>query len=313
MKGQLLPAKFRELDRFSYRQRSRRYDGDFHEDAKEGVPEDVLASRAAWYEGDNFAQEYQNKKGRVKERQHELPDPVPAPPNQVPTPSNSVPTPLDRLRQTLRESGSDTEASSASTEGSGFNKRPIAQGQATSVPTVKSTPVLVPSLEQRIFTENDFPPLSSSESEGPGTPPRQTSMNKPRKQQSRNLQAEGRLEKNGSRPARAVEPGLQTNSTEAQLLSLQGANALLRETASLPGRGRAGALLRHAALPALRLPTEDHVPGYNRYEQVGAQRYETRRNEFHFPADEDLLAAPEVVPVPNHHIVGGTQVKIRPA
>ncbi|KAL9973391.1 hypothetical protein ACROYT_G019847 [Oculina patagonica] len=312
VKGQLLPAKFRELDRFNYRQRSRRYDGDFHEDAKEGVPEDVLASRAAWYEGDNFAQEYQNKKGRVKERQYELPDPVPAPPNPVLAPSNPVPTPVDRLRQTLRESGSDSEASSVSTEGSGFNKRPIAQGQAATVPTVKSTPVLVPSLEQRIFTENDFPPLSSSESEGPGTPPRQTPMNNPRKHQSRNLQAERRLERNASGSARALEPGLQSNSTESHF-SLQGANALLRETASLPGRGRAGALLRHAAMPALRLPTEDHVPGYNRYEQVGGQRHETRRNEFHFPADEDLLAAPEVVPVPKHQIVGGTQVKIRPA
>lgn len=306
VRGQLLPAKFRELDRFNYRQRSRRYDGDFHEAAKNGVPEDVLASRAAWYEGDQFAEEYQNKKGRVKERQFELPDPVPVPPNPVLTSSNPVPTPVDTLRKTLRESGSDTESGSVSTEGSGFSKRPIAQGQANAVPTVKSTPVLIPSHEQVIFTENDFPPLSSSESEGPGTPPRQTS----RRQKSRNLQAEGR---NGSEPARAMEPGLHSNSPDAQLVSLQRANALVRETASLPGRGRAGALLRHAAMPALRLPAEERVPGYNRYDQIGAQRFETRRNEFHFPTDEDLLAAPEIVPVPKHQIVGGTQVRIRPA
>lgn len=304
-----LPAKFRELSRFNYRQRSRKYDGDFHEDAKEGVPEDVLASRAAWYEGDQFAHEYHNKKGRVKERQFDLHDPVPAPPNPVLDLSNPVSAPVNRLRQTLRESGSDSEASSVSTEGNGFNQSPTVQSQAATVPSVKSTPVSIPSpREQPVFTAKDFPPLSSSESEGPATPPRHSS----RSQQNRHLHAEGRLERNGSGPAHAIEPGLQSNSPETRLLS-QHANALLRETASLPGRGRAGALLRHAALPALRLPAEDIGPGCSRYEQqAGAQRYAARRNEFHFPTDEDLLAAPEIVAVPREHIVGGTQVRIRP-
>ena len=335
VKGQLLPAKFRELNRYNYRQRSRRFDGDFHEDAKEGVPEDVLASREAWYEGDQFAHEYQKKKGRVKERQFELPNPVhappnpgptpsypgptlpnpvPAPPNPVSTPPNPVSAPVDRLRQTLRASGSDSEASTISTEGSGFNMRSLAHEQATTAPVVKSTPVLIPSRTKPIFTEKDFPPLSSSESEGPGTPPRQTTTNNnTRKHQSRNLQAEGRLGRNGSEPAaHAMEPGLQSNSPESHIRSLQRANALMRESASLPGRGRAGALLRHAALPALRLPTED-VSGYHRYEQAAAERYETRRNEFHFPADDELLAAPEIVPVPRHQIIGGTPVRIRQA
>lgn len=313
VKGQLLPAKFRELNRFNYRQRSRRYDGDFHEDAREVVPEDVLASRKAWHEGDQFAQEYENKKGRVKERQFEPPDPVPAPLNPGFTLPNPVPTPVDRLRESVRESMSDSEASTASMEGLRFNKKPIAKGKATAVPTVKSTPGSIPSHEQPVFTEKDFPPLSSSESEGPGTPPRQTSMKNARKQHSANLQAEGGLERNGIHLDRGMEPGLRSNSPEAQLLSLQRANALLRESASLPGRGRAGALLRHAALPALRMPAEDNSPGYHRYEPSGAQRSDSRRDEFHFPADEDLLAAPEIIPVPNHNIVGGTQVRIRQA
>lgn len=309
MKGQLLPAKFRELNRFNFRQRSRRYDGDFREDAKEGVPEDVLASRKAWHEGDQFAQEYENKKGRVKERQFEVPDPFPAPLNPGPTLPNPVPTPVDRLRESLRESMSDSDASTASMEGSRFNERPIAQGKATAVPTVKSTAVSIPSHEQPVFTEKDFPPLSSSESEGPGSPPRQKAMKNARKQFAGNLQAEGRLERNGTH--RTMEPGLRTDSSEAQLL--QRANALFRESVSLPGRGRAGALLRHAALPALRMPTEDNTPGYHRYEPSGAQRSHDRNHEFHFPADEDLLAAPEIIPVPQHHIVGGTQVRIRQA
>lgn len=309
MKGQLLPAKFRELNRFNFRQRSRRYDGDFREDAKEGVPEDVLASRKAWHEGDQFAQEYENKKGRVKERQFEVPDPFPAPLNPDPALPNPVPTPVDRLRESLRESMSDSDASTASMEGSRFNERPTAQGKATAVPTVKSTAVSIPSHEQPVFTEKDFPPLSSSESEGPGSPPRQKAMKNARKQFAGNLQAEGRLERNGTH--RTMEPGLRTDSSEAQLL--QRANALFRESASLPGRGRAGALLRHAALPALRMPTEDNTPGYHRYEPSGAQRSHDRNHEFHFPADEDLLAAPEIIPVPQHHIVGGTQVRIRQA
>ena len=302
VKGQLLPAKFRELNRFNFRQRSRRYDGDFREDAKEVVPEDVLASRKAWHEGDQFAQEYGNKKGRVKERQFEVPDPVPAP-------LNPVPTPVDRLRESLRDSMSDSEASIGSMEGSRFNEKPIAQGKVTAVPTVKSSPVSIPSQEQPVFTEKDFPPLSSSESEGPRTPPRQTSMKNARKQLAGNLQAERRLERNGTH--RTMEPGLRSNSPEAQLL--QRANALMRESASLPGRGRAGALLRHAALPALRMPAEDNTPGYHPYEPNGAQRSHSRSHEFHFPADEDLLAAPEIIPVPQHHIVGGTQVRIRQA
>ena len=309
MKGQLLPSKFRELNRFNYRQRSRRYDGDFHEDSKEVVPEDVLASRKAWHEGDQFAQEYESKKGRVKERQFELPDPVPAPLNPGLTLPDPVPTTVDRMRESMRESTSDSEASA---EGLRFKKKPIARGKATAVPTVTSTAVSIPSQEQPVFTENDFPPLSSSESEGPGTPPRQTSMKNTRKRHSGNLQAEGRLERNGNHPDRALQPGLRSNSPEAQL-SLQRANALLRESASLPGRGRAGALLRHAALPALRMPAEDNPPGYHRYEPSGAQRSDSRNHEFHFPADEDLLAAPEIIPVPNHHIAGGTQVRIRQA
>ena len=213
----------------------------------------------------------------------------------------------------MRDSASDSEASTLSTEGSRFNKKPIPQGKAAAAPTVKSTPVSIPSHEQPVFTEKDFPPLSSSESEGPGTPPRQTSMKNAKKQQSRNLTAEGRLERNGSLSDRAMEHEVRSNSPEAHLLSLQRANALLRESASLPGRGRAGALLRHAALPALRMPAEDNAPGYRHYEQSGAQRYEARSHEFHFPADEDLLAAPEIIPVPRHQIVGGTQVRIRQA
>ena len=308
VKGQLLPAKFRELNRFNYRQRSRRFDGDFHEDAREVVPEDVLASRKAWHEGDQFAQDYENKKGRVKERQFDLPDPVPAPLNPGPILPNPIPTPVDRLRESVRESMSDSEASTASTEGLRFNKKPTVQGKPTAVPTVKSTPVSIPSHGQPIFTEKDFPPLSSSESEDPGSPPRQTPN--PRKQ---HLQAEGRLARNGIHLDRGMEPELRSNSPEAQLLSLQRANAILRESASLPGRGRAGALLRHAALPALRMPAEDITPGYHRYEPSGAQRSDRRSDEFHFPADDHLLAAPEIIPVPNHHIVGGTQVRIRQA
>lgn len=294
VKGQLLPAKFRDLNRFNYRQRSRRYDGDFREDAKDVVPEDVLASRKAWHEGDQFAKEYENKKGRVKERQFELPDPVPATLDPSPTLPNAVP-----LRESMHESMTDSEASTLSMEGSRFKKKPIAHGNATVAPTVRSTAVSIPPQEQPVFTENDFPPLSSSESEGPGTPPRQTSMRNARKQHSGNLQTEGRLERNGSHPDRAMEPGLYT---------------LLRESASLPGRGRASALLRKAALPTLRMPAEDSAPAYHRYEpsvKSGAQFADSRSHGCHFPADEDLLAAPEIVPVPQHHTVGGTKVRIR--
>jgi len=302
VKGQLLPAKFRDLNRFNYRQRSRRYDGDFREDAKDVVPEDVLASRKAWHEGDQFAKEYENKKGRVKERQFELPDPVPAPlesSDPSPTLPNAVPTPVVGLRESMPESMSDSEASTSSMKGSRLKKKPIAQGNATAAPTVRSTAVSIPPKEQSVFTENDFPPLSSSESEGPGTPPRQTSMRNARKQHSGNLQTEGRSERNGSHPDRAMEPGLYT---------------LLRESASLPGRGRASALLRKAALPALRMPAEDSAPAYHRYEpsvKSGAQCADSRSHGCHFPADEDLLAAPEIVPVPQHHTVGGTKVRIR--
>lgn len=242
----------------------------------------MLASREAWCEGEQFAQEYENKKGRVKERH------------------NPVPIPVDRLRETWRESGNDSDVSNVS--GSGFCMEPALQDQGASVASVKSSPVSIPSRPQPVFTEKDFPPLSSSGSEGPGTPPRKDKQHP---------QADRRPETSAREAARAVGPGLQSDSPESQGLSLQRANALLRESASLPGRGRAGALLRHAALPEVRLPAEYGESGYHRYESSGADRYDGRRSEYHFPADEELLAAPEVVPVPNHHAVGGSTVRIR--
>ena len=308
VKSQLLPSKFQTLNQFSYRQRSRRYDGDFHEEAVNGIPEDVLASREAWNEGQGFAQEYEKKKGRVKERKYGPPPPLERDVNLAPTPEEkqigAVPTPVDRLRQSLRQSasGSDSEGSNASAEAIGFSA-PVAREQAVKFPNVKSTPVVVPPAAP-VFTEQDFPPLSSSESEGPGTPPRSSAMNNARKQPSRDFQNDQRMESNGV----AREPGRGPSASGPQSISPERASKLLRDSAVIPGRGRAGALLRHAAMPALRLPAEDGAFGggysYNR-------PYETRRNEFLFPNDEELLAAPEIVPVPRHQMSGGTQVRIR--
>ena len=287
MKGQLLPSKFHSLNQFSYRQRARPYDGDFNEDTINGVPEDVLANREAWNEGQEFADKYENKKGRVKERK-----------------LGPAPSAVSRLRQSLPDiaSGSDSEASNASTEGNGFTMKPLAQDLQEAVaarPSVKSTPVTVPSLPpQTLFTEYDFPPLSSSESEEPGSPPRPSAMTNARKQQSRNLQTEIGPATNG---VLAREPGF-ANAPGADRVSPHRASALLRETAVLPGRGRAGALLRHAAMPALRLPAEDAPFGGG---------YEMTRNQFPFPADDELLAAPEIIPIPRQQMSGGTQVRIR--
>lgn len=286
MKGQLLPSKFHSLNQFSYRQRARPYDGDFNEDTINGVPEDVLANREAWNEGQEFADKYENKKGRVKERKF-----------------GPAPSAVSRPRQSLQDiaSGSDSEASNTSTEGNGFMMKPLAQDLEESVaarPSVKSTPVTVSPLPpQTLFNEYDFPPLSSSESEGQGTPPRPSAMTNARKQQSR-LQTEIGPATNG---VLAREPGL-ANPPGAERVSPHRASAFLRETAALPGRGRAGALLRHAAMPALRLPAEDASFGGG---------YEMTRNEFQFPADDELLAAPEIIPIPRHQMSGGTQVRIR--
>ena len=284
MKGQLLPAKFKELNHFNYRHRSRRYDGDFHEDAKGVVPEDVLASREAWCEGDQFTHAYENKKGRVKET------------------VNSISVPLNRLKEKWRESGSDSDASNVTSESNESSMEAALQNQGAAAPAVKSSSVSTTARPQEIFIEKDFPPLSSRESEGPGTFPRQKEQNR------LDLQADRRMEETVRETAHALGPGLQSNSAQPPSLLLQRANALLRESASLPGRGRAGALLRHAALPEVRLPGGS---GYYHHEASGADRYGANRNEFHFPADEELLAAPEVVPVPNHHLVGGTTVRIR--
>ena len=284
MKGQLLPAKFKDLNHFNYRHRSRRYDGDFHEDAKGVVPEDVLASREAWCEGDQFTHAYENKKGRVKET------------------VNSISVPLNRLKEKWRESGSDSDASNVTSESNGSSMEAALQNQGAAAPAVKSSSVSITARPQEIFIEKDFPPLSSRESEGPGTFPRQKEQNR------LDLQADRRMEETVRETAHALGPGLQSNSAQPPSLLLQRANALLRESASLPGRGRAGALLRHAALPEVRLPGGS---GYYHHEASGADRYDANRNEFHFPADEELLAAPEVVPVPNHHLVGGTTVRIR--
>ena len=64
----------------------------------------------------------------------------------------------------------------------------------------------------------------------------------------------------------------------------------------------------HAAMPAPRLPagdaTFDGAYLYNR-------PYETKRNEFLLPADDELLAAPEITPVPRHQMSVGTQARIR--
>ena len=287
MKGQLLPSKFHSLNQFSYRQRARPYDGDFNEDAINGVPEDVLANREAWNEGQEFADKYENKKGRVKERK-----------------LGPAPSAVSRLRQSLPDiaSGSDSEASNTSTEGNGFTMKPLAQDLEEAVatrPSVKSTPVTVPPLPPHtLFTEYDFPPLSGSESEEPGSPPRPFAMTHARKQQSRNLQTEIGPATNG---VLAREPGF-ANAPGADRVSAHRASALLRETAVLPGRGRAGALLRHAAMPALRLPAEDAPFGGG---------YEMTRNKFPFPADDELLAAPEIIPIPRQQMSGGTQVRIR--
>lgn len=301
VKSQVLPSKFHTLKQFSYRQRPRPYDGDFHEDAINGVPEDVLANRHAWNEGQEFAEDYENKKGRVKERIYNGP-PIPAPPplerhtddpnitpNTVERPPGAAPIAVDRFRQALREStsGIDSEA-------------PVTREQAVKVPSVKSKPVVIPNAASPVFTEQDFPPLSSSESEGPGTPPRSSAMHKTKKQ----FQMGKRLERNGV----ARDSGRVPYGPRPQSISSQRASELLRESAALPGRGRAGALLRHAAMPSLRLPAEDGAFGggysYNRPS-------ETRTDEFLFPSDEELLAAPEIIPVPRHQISGGTQIRIK--
>lgn len=287
MKGQLLPAKFKELNHFNYRHRSRRYDGDFHEDAKGVVPEDVLASREAWCEGDQFTHAYENKKGRVKETVYPISPPV------------------DRLKEKWRESGSDSDGSNVTSKSSGFSMEAAIQNQGAAALAVKSSSVSIPPCPHDIFTEKDFPPLNSPDSEGLGTPPRQKEKHR------LYSQAERRIEANVRETANTLGPGLQSNSAEPSSLLLQHASALSRESASLPGRGRAGALLRHAALPDVRLPAEYVGSGYYHYEASGADRYDAIRNEFHFPTDEELLTAPEVVPVANHHLVGGTTVRIR--
>lgn len=287
VKGQLLPAKFKELNHFNYRHRSRRYDGDFHEDAKGVVPEDVLASRDAWCEGDQFTHAYENKKGRVKET------------------VNPIYTPVDRLKEKWRESGSDSDGSNVTSESSGFSMEAVTRNQVAGTLAVKSSSVSIQPRPQEIFTEKDFPPLNGPDSKGLGTPPRQKEKHR------LHLQADRRMEANVRETAHAQEPGLQSNFAEPPSLLLQRANALSRESASLPGRGRAGALLRHAALPDVRLPAGYDGSGYYHFEASGADRYDAVRNEFHFPTDEELLTAPEVVPVADHHLVGGTTVRIR--
>ncbi|KAK2551132.1 piRNA biogenesis protein EXD1 [Acropora cervicornis] len=148
IKGQVLPSEFRSLNQFGYRLRSRRFDGDFHEDAVNGVPEDVLSNREAWNEGQEFAQEYKNKKGRVQERKYGLPkttlpslgghtgDPL------LQRPDGTLPTQVDRLRQAVRgnASGSDSEGSSVSSEGTSLSAL-VARELQEKAPTVKSAPL----------------------------------------------------------------------------------------------------------------------------------------------------------------------------
>ena len=303
IKGQVLPSEFRSLNQFGYRLRSRRFDGDFHEDAVNGVPEDVLSNREAWNEGQGFAQEYKNKKGRVQERKYGPPkttlpslggqtgDPL------LQRPDGTLPTQVDKLRQTVRgnASGSDSEGSSVSSEGASQSAL-VARELQEKAPTVKSAPVVVPPMALPVFKEDDFPPLSSSESEGPGSPPRPTATTNATKPN------DGRQERYDV----PRKPGDGPDSFGPQGISTLRASELLRESAAIRGRGRAGALLRHANMPALRLPTEDGPlrGGYENPKQ-------TKAKEFYFPSDDELMAAPEIIPVPKHQISGGTQVRVR--
>ena len=299
----MLPSEFRSLNQFSYRHRSRRFDGDFHEDAVNGVPEDVLSNREAWNEGQEFAQEYKNKKGRVQERKYGPPKmTLPCPGGQtgdplLQRPVGTLATQVGRLRQAVRDnaSGSDSEGSSVSSEGTSLSA-PVARELPEKAPTTKSAPVIVPPMALSVFKEEDFPPLSSSESEGRGSPPLPTVTTNATKPN------DGRLERHDI----PRKPGFGPDAIGPQGIASHRASELLRESAAIPGRGRAGALLRHAKMPALRLPTEDSPlrGGYDNPKQ-------TKAKEFHFPSDDELMAAPEIIPVPRHQISGGTQVRIR--
>ncbi|XP_068701589.1 uncharacterized protein [Montipora foliosa] len=311
IKGQVLPSKFHSLNQFSYRHRSRRYDGDFHEDAINGVPQDVLATREAWNEGQEFSEEYENKKGRVKERKYGPPKIAPPAPLEIQPGGPDLPfsnvksagpvhNVVDKLRQAMQDSasGSDSEGSNASIEGTTLLSGAIARELPEKAATMKPAAVMVPSAVSPVFTVEDFPPLSSSESEGPGSPPRLASVKNVLRH------SEGRLERHVPR-----KPGHGSDSLGAQSISTLRVGQLLRESAAIPGRGRAGALLRHAKMPALRLPTEDSPldgAGYN-----CTQPQQTKINEFLFPSDDELLTAPEITPVPRNQISGGTQVRIR--
>ena len=210
---------------------------------------------------------------------------------------------VDKLRQALGDNatGSDSEGSNVSTEGTTVLNAAIPRELPKQNLTVTSAPVVVSSPALPVFTDEDFPPLSSSESEGPESPPRPAAARNVLKHH------EGRLE-TVERHDVPRRPGHASDSVGPQSISTLRASQLLRESAAIPGRGRAGALLRHAKLPALRLPTED-VPLGGGYKYTQLQQ--TKVNEFHFPSDDELLTAPEITPVPRDQISGGTRVRIR--
>ena len=257
------------------------------------MPKDVLASREAWSEGRHFAEAYANKKGRVKERKFEHP------------------TAVERLRQVARDSGSDSEASNASNTSNGVahESGPVRMEQS-------SPPLPIPPHLPAGFSENDFPPLSSSESEGQGSPPRPPpAANANRKSRlqgaitERNIaNTDAQTNNESSEPQR---PGVFSRSAGEQSLPSQRPLGVFSKGFASPlGRGRARALLRHAAMPAVRLPTDnpDTVGDRRLFENDGNRG---RESGHEFPSDDEILASPEIISLPRDHFVGGTQVRIR--
>lgn len=275
-----LPAQFKDLHKFRYRQRTRRYDEEFVDDLKEGLPEELKWSQEAWQEGLQFAEARGSRNGRVKGQRDspiEFVDSVGeeekhsqfenAECSDTPeyleghryasllTSSNYAPlVPDSSLLDDLSVQSESKPSSAAEATQREPNTSVISSASRDSRSSLGA-----PTSSRPIFCSSDFPPLSSSDSESVGSPPRRT-VPPPR----------------DSRPSDLL----------SGLLRAQHAHSPLAEAAALPGRGRASALLRNAITPAARLPDVDRP--------VDVERYELRERRFEFPGDDELFGASQV-------------------
>ena len=141
---------------------------------------------------------------------------------------------------------------------------------------------------QTIFSESDFPPLSSSDSECGATPPRPSSQ-----------LFSGKQETVGSP---LTLPVYRNAKVPPHVVKAQKSFAGVEYSGSL-GRGRGRNLLSNMAQPRARLPAEDKPVDFRTLKMRGVK--------FNFPEDEELLASSEVVQVSDARNITGTRVRIR--